>query len=100
MASVCVYRGVKVWSFSYLLLSVYDKPSDKCHKLIKVIVSKWRKKTCIVILFSAFDDARKTSVRCMDCNAELSAEILRWKSHHEKCPCQGRNSIVFSFFNR
>ena len=37
---LCVYRGVKVWSFSYLLLSV------KCHKLIKVIVSKLSKKPC------------------------------------------------------
>ena len=24
--------------------------------------------------------------RCMDCNAKLSAKVLRWKSHHEKCP--------------
>ena len=33
------------------------------------------------------------------CCAELSVKVLRWKSHHEKCPWQGRNSI-FSFFNR
>ena len=39
---LCVDRGVKVWSFSYLLLSVINLPS---HKLIKVIVSKRSKKT-------------------------------------------------------
>ena len=32
----------------------------------------------------------------MDCNAELSAKVWRWKSHHEKCPWQGWNSIFFS----
>ena len=31
------------------------------------------------------------------CCAELSAKVLRWKSHHEKCPWQGRNSIFFIF---
>ena len=39
---LCVYRGVKGWSFSYLLLSV--KQLTKCHKLVKVIVSKLSKK--------------------------------------------------------
>ena len=39
---LCVYTGVKVWSISYLLLSVIIK---KCHKLIKVIVSKLSKKS-------------------------------------------------------
>ena len=51
------------------------------------------------LFYSAFDDARKTSVRCMDCSAELSAKVLRWKSHHVKCPWQGRNSF-FSFFSK
>ena len=31
----------------------------------------------------------------MDCNAELSAKVLRWKSHYEKCPSKGQNSIFF-----
>ena len=50
-------------------------------------------KNPVWLFYSAFDDVRKTSVRCMDCNAELSAKVLRWKSHQEKCPWQGRNSI-------
>ena len=46
-----------------------------CHKLIKVIVSKLSKKNPVSLFYSAFDAARKTSVRCMDYNAELSAKV-------------------------
>ena len=52
------------------------------------------------LFYSAFDDARKTSVRCMDCNAELSAKVLRWNFHHEKCPWQRQNRSLSSFFNK
>ena len=54
-------------------------------------------KNPVWLFYSAFDDARKTSNRCMDCNAELSAKVLRWKSNYEKCPWQGRNSTFFLF---
>ena len=67
---------------------------------MKVIVSKFSKKKPVWLFYFPFDDARESSVRCMVCNAELSAKVLRWKSHHEKCPWQGRNSIFFYFFNR
>ena len=33
------------------------------------------------------------------CCAELSAKVLRWKSHLEKCPLAGTKHF-FSFFNR
>ena len=58
-----------MWSFSYLLLSVN-------------LLSQNGAKNPV----SAFDDARSTCVGCMDCNTELSAKVLRWKSHHENCP--------------
>ena len=29
---------------------------------------------------------KKASVRCLDCNAEVSAKVLRLRTHHEKCP--------------
>ena len=73
-------------------------------------------------LYSALDDEKKTSVRCLDCNAEVSAKVLRLRTHREKCPefiknktkskpvsgshkppdeypWQGRNSSFFSFYN-
>ena len=28
----------------------------------------------------------KKSVRCLDCNAEVSAKVLRLRTHREKCP--------------
>ena len=36
--------------------------------------------------YSALDDEKKTSVRCLDCNAEVSAKVLRLRTHREKCP--------------
>ena len=36
--------------------------------------------------YSALDDEKKTSVRCLDCNAEVSAKFLRLRTHCEKCP--------------
>ena len=35
--------------------------------------------------YSALDDEKKT-IRCMDCNAEVSAKVLRLRTHCEKCP--------------
>ena len=72
--------------------------------------------------YSALDDEKKTSVRCLDCNAEVSAKVLRLRTHREKCPeliknktkskpvsgshkppdeypWQGQNSSFFSFYN-
>ena len=52
----------------------------------------------IWLFYSALDDEKKTSIRCLDpgilytnrktlldCNAEVSAKVLRLKSHCEKC---------------
>ena len=39
---------------------------------------------------------KKTSVRCMDCNAEVSAKVLRLKSHREKVPYARQNSVFFN----
>ena len=39
-----------------------------------------------VWLFYSALDGEKNSVRCLDCNAEVSAKVLRLKSHCEKCP--------------
>ena len=36
--------------------------------------------------YSALIEDKKTSVRCLYCNAEVSAKVLRLKSHREKCP--------------
>ena len=36
--------------------------------------------------YSALDDEKKTSVRFLDCNAEVSAKVLRLRTHCEKCP--------------
>ena len=36
--------------------------------------------------YSALDDEKNTSVRCLDCNAEVSAKVLKLRIHHEKCP--------------
>ena len=36
--------------------------------------------------YRALNDKKKTSVSCLDCNAEVSATVLRLKLHHEKCP--------------
>ena len=65
--------------------------------VIKSYSLKIEQKKTVWLFYSAFDEARKTSVRCMDCNAELSARVLRWKSHQEMCPWQGRNSTFFLF---
>ena len=35
--------------------------------------------------YSALDDEKKT-IRCLDCNAEVSAKVLRLRTHREKCP--------------
>ena len=35
--------------------------------------------------YSALDDEKKT-IRCLDCNAEVSAKVLRLRTHCEKCP--------------
>ena len=35
--------------------------------------------------YSALDHEKKT-IRCLDCNAEVSAKVLRLRTHHEKCP--------------
>ena len=37
---------------------------------------------------SALDDEKKTFyiIRCLDCNAEVSAKVLRLRTHREKCP--------------
>ena len=32
--------------------------------------------------YSALDD----DFRCLDCNAEVSAKVLRLRTHREKCP--------------
>ena len=29
---------------------------------------------------------KKKTIRCLDCNAEVSAKVLRLRTHHEKCP--------------
>ena len=55
-------------------------------------------KNPVWLFYSAFDDVRITSVRCLDCNTELSAKVLRWKSFHEKCPWQGRKVFFCIFF--
>ena len=34
---------------------------------------------------SALDGEKKT-IRCLDCNAEVSAKVLRLRTHREKCP--------------
>ena len=36
--------------------------------------------------YPALDDEKMTSVRCLDCNAEVSAKGLRLRTHREKCP--------------
>ena len=36
--------------------------------------------------YSALDDVKETSVRYLDCNAEVSAKVLRLRTHLEKCP--------------
>ena len=35
--------------------------------------------------YSALDDESMTSVRCLGCNAKVTAKVLRMKSHSEKC---------------
>ena len=35
--------------------------------------------------YSALVDEKKT-IRCLDCNAEVSAKVLRLRTHREKCP--------------
>ena len=44
-----------------------------------------KQKDPVWLFYSAHDDEKKTSVRCLDCNAEVSAKVLRLKSHREKC---------------
>ena len=29
---------------------------------------------------------KKKTIRCLDCNAEVSAKVLRLRTHREKCP--------------
>ncbi|MEW8509765.1 MAG: hypothetical protein AB2608_02925 [Candidatus Thiodiazotropha sp.] len=35
--------------------------------------------------FTILEDNKKTSARCKDCNIEVSAKVLRLKSHRQKC---------------
>ena len=35
--------------------------------------------------YSALDDEKKT-IRCLDCNAEVGAKVLRLRTHRDKCP--------------
>ena len=72
--------------------------------------------------YSALDDEKKTSGRCLDYNVEVSAKVLRLRTHREKCPeliknktkskpvsgshkppdeypWKGRNCSFFSFYN-
>ena len=44
--------------------------------------------------YSAQHDEKNTSVRCLDCNAEVSAKVLNLDEY----PWQGRNSLFFFFF--
>ena len=45
--------------------------------------------------YSALDDEKKTVVRCLDCNAEVSAKVLRLKSH--MMSTLGRDETVHFF---
>ena len=29
---------------------------------------------------------KKKTIRCLDCNAKVSAKVLRLRTHYEKCP--------------
>ena len=29
---------------------------------------------------------KKKTIRCLDCNAEVSAKVMRLRTHREKCP--------------
>ena len=78
-----------MWSFSYLLLLT------KRHKLIKVIVSKLSNNPLYGYSILLLMMQEKLVL-----GARLSAKVLRWKSHHEKCPWQGQNRIFYIFFNR
>ena len=40
----------------------------------------------VLNFYLALDDEKKTSVRCLDCNLEVSAKVLRLRTHREKCP--------------
>ena len=36
--------------------------------------------------YSVLDDEKKKTIRCLDCNAKVSAKVLRLRTHREKCP--------------
>ena len=46
-------------------------------------------KTPVWLFYSAFDDASRTVLGAWTQMQNSVLMVLRWKSHHEKCPWQG-----------